>query len=311
MASWDVKGKFAIVTGAGSGINHAFAEQLLNAGCSVIFADITLRPEAEATISKFPHPAKDGKPSAVFHRMDQSDWSQIAATWDFALQTFGRVDLLCPGAGIWEPPSSAFWNPPGISPLSKDNPNSAPGSYHILAVNLMGPVRFAQIAIDYWLKNKIAGNLLLVASQSAYLPTIGTPLYNTSKGGLTTFTLSLAQMKARLNIRVACMCPSTTFTPAVLQEYCKDKVREIDMNMTATECAEVMLRIVTETQYGDGNVVEAMQFGTKEKSEVRVRNVPYQLLLPEIDFSGEFSGKNILAEEEKLWKRLETNGMGP
>ena len=121
MASWDVKGKFAIVTGAGSGmsfsrvhagcrqlillyaigINHAFAEQLLNAGCSVIFADIALRPEAEATISKFPHPAKDGKPSAVFHRMDQSDWSQIAATWDFALQTFGRVDLLCPGAGIW------------------------------------------------------------------------------------------------------------------------------------------------------------------------------------------------------------------
>ncbi|KAL1864519.1 hypothetical protein Plec18167_009717 [Paecilomyces lecythidis] len=311
MSSWDVKGKFAIVTGSGSGINHAFAEQLLNAGCSVLFADIALRPEAEATISKFPHPAKDGNPSAVFHRMDQSDWSQISAVWEFALKEFGRVDLLCPGAGIWEPPSSSFWNPPGVSPLAKDNPNSAPGSYHILAVNTIGPVRFAQIAIDYWLQNKIAGNLLLVASQSAYLPTIGTPLYNTSKGALTSFTLGLAQLKARLNIRVACMCPSTTFTPAVTQEYCKDKVREIDMNMTATECAEVMLRIVTEAQYGDGNVVEAMQFGSKQKSEVRVRNVPYQLLLPEIDFNGDFAGKNILAEEEKLWEKLKTKGMRP
>jgi NAD(P)-dependent dehydrogenase (short-subunit alcohol dehydrogenase family) len=67
----------------------------------VIFADIALRPEVEITISKFPHPAKDEKPSAVFHHMDQSDWSQISATWDFALKTFGRVDLLCPGAGLW------------------------------------------------------------------------------------------------------------------------------------------------------------------------------------------------------------------
>lgn len=208
-----------------------------------------------------------------------------------------------------EPPSSTFWNPPGISPLSRDNPDAAPGSYHILAVNTIGPIRFSQIAIDYWLQNKIAGNLLIVASQSAYLPTIGTPLYNASKGALTSFTLGLSQMKARLNIRVTCICPSTTFTPAVVQEYCKEKVREIDMNMTATECAEVMLRVVTDAQYGDGNVVEAMQFGAKEKSDVRVRNVPYQSLLPAIDFSGDFAGKNIMVEEEKLWEQLKTKGM--
>ncbi|KAH8816995.1 hypothetical protein F5884DRAFT_721818 [Xylogone sp. PMI_703] len=311
MSAWDLKGKFAIVTGAGSGINHAFAEQLLNSGCSVVFADIALRPEAEATLAKFPHPPRDGAPSAVFHRMDQSDWSQISATWNFSLKTFGRIDLLCPGAGIWEPPSSSFWNPPGISPLSKDDPNAAPGVYHIFAVNVMGPIRFAQIAIDYWLENKIAGNLIFISSLSAYLPTIGTPLYNSGKAALTTFTQSLSQMKARLDIRVAAMCPATTFTPAVLQDYCKDKVREIDMNMTATECAEVMVRVVTEPQYGDGNVVEAMQFGMKEKSDVRVRVVPFQALLPNIDPNGDFSGKNILVEEEKLWEQLKTKGMKP
>ncbi|KAJ9143418.1 Short chain dehydrogenase [Pleurostoma richardsiae] len=311
MSSWDVKGKFAIVTGAGSGINHAFAEQLLNAGCSVIFADIALRPESEATIAKFPHPSKDGAPSAIFHQTDQSDWSQVSATWEFALKTFGRVDLLCPGAGIWEPPTSSFWHSPGISPTAEDDPNAAPGVYKLFAVNLLGPIRFAQIAIDYWLQNKIAGNLLFVSSLSAYLPTIGTPFYNSSKGGLNSFTLSLAQMKARLNIRVAAMCPATTFTPAVLQEYCVGKVREVDMNMTATECAEVMLRIVTQPEYGDGNVVEAMQFGTKEKSDVRVRIVPYHNLLPDINMEGDFSGKNILVEEEKLWEQLKTKGMRP
>lgn len=169
--------------------------------------------------------------------------------------------------------------------------------YDIFAVNAMGPIRFAQIAIDYWLQNKIAGNLIFVSSLSAYLPTIGTPLYNATKGALNSFTLSLAQMKARLGIRVASMCPATTFTPAVLQPYCVGKVREQDMNMSATECAEVMLRIVTDAAYGDGQVVEAMQFGSKEKSDVRVRVVPYQSLLPDIDFEGDFSGKNILVEE--------------
>ncbi|CAJ2500442.1 Uu.00g032950.m01.CDS01 [Anthostomella pinea] len=147
MSSWDVKGKFAIVTGAGS--------------------DIALRPEAEETLSRFPHPPKDGSPSAVFHQMDQSDWSQISETWDFALRTFGRVDLLCPGAGIWEPPTYTFRNPPGTSPQSKDDPKAAPGVYQIFAVNLMGPIRFVQPALDYWLQNKVAGNSLFVASLSA------------------------------------------------------------------------------------------------------------------------------------------------
>lgn len=35
------------------------------------------------------------------------------------------------------------------------------------------------------------------------------------------------------------------------------------------------------------------------------------LLLPEIDFSGEFSGKDIMAEEEKLYEQLKTKGMRP
>lgn len=185
-----------------------------------------------------------------------------------------------------------------------------PGVFHLFAVNLTGPIRFAQIALDYWMSNKIAGNLLFVSSMSAYLPTIGTPFYNASKGGLTSFTLSLAQMKARLGIRVACMCPATTFTPAVLKDYCVGKVREQDMNMTATECAQIMLRLVTEEEYGNGDVVEGMQFAEHGKpSDVQARTIPYQALLPPLNFEGDFSGKNILAMEEGLWEKLKTKGM--
>ncbi|KAK6844752.1 hypothetical protein PG995_014862 [Apiospora arundinis] len=101
------------------------------------------------------------------------------------------------------------------------------------------------------------------------------------------------------------MCPATTFTPAVLHEYCRDKVREQDMNMTPAECARVMLDLVTLPQYGDGNIMGAMQFGQKDQpSNVRVREVPYSGLAPSIDSSGDYSGRNIAVVEEQLWKQL-------
>ncbi|KAF6826974.1 nad-dependent 15-hydroxyprostaglandin dehydrogenase [Colletotrichum plurivorum] len=310
MSSWDVKDKFAIVTGAGSGMRPS-SQWLLNEGCSVIFADIALRPEAEATISKYPHPSKDGSPSAVYHKMDQSNWADISATWNFALEKFERIDLLCPGAGIWELPSSAFWSPPGVSPQAEDKPNATPGVYQTFAVNAMGPIRFAQIALDYWLQHKIPGNLIIVGSMTGYLPTIGMPLYNASKGALNAFVMSLAQMRARLGIRVASVCPAAVFTPMMVRDYCAGKVREGDMTMTPAECAEFMMDVATGAEFGNGQVVEAIQFGTKEKSDVRVRVVPFLSLMPDIDLNGDFSGKNILVEEEKLWTQLKTKGMRP
>lgn len=175
----------------------------------------------------------------------------------------------------------------------------------------MGPIRFAQIALDYWLQHKIEGNLIFVSSMTGYLPTVGTPLYNATKGALNAFVMSLSQMRARLGIRVASACPAATFTPAMVKDYCAGKIREGDMNMTPAECAEFMMRVVTAAEYGDGNIIEAMQFGNKEKSDVRVRVVPFLSLMPDIDLNGDFSGKNILVEEEKLWEQLKTKGMRP
>lgn len=85
-----------------AGINYAFAEQLLLAGCSVVFADLKLGEEAKDLIAKYPHPSqKEGESSAIFHRCDQSDWASITDTWEFTLKAFPQIDLLCPGAGIW------------------------------------------------------------------------------------------------------------------------------------------------------------------------------------------------------------------
>jgi NAD(P)-dependent dehydrogenase (short-subunit alcohol dehydrogenase family) len=293
------------------GINHAFVQELLERGCSVVVADINLRPEAEATLAKHPYPPKQEEaPSAVFKQTDQSDWAQISDLWEFSLKNFGQVDLVCPGAGIWEPPSSNFWIPPGTSDISRDDPQAVVGQWYTFAVNTTGPLRLAQLAFQYWIENKTHGNLLFVASMGGYCETIGTPLYYASKAALLSATKSFAHMRSRLGIRVAAVCPGPCYTPLFLQEWALAKVRPTDFTMTPKQCAEVMLKIAQDPEYGDGQIVEVMMMGTRAEPRLNVRLVPYEKLLPDgVGTLGD--DNNIIKEEEKLWAHLSEKGMTP
>lgn len=125
----NVSGKTALITGAGSGINFSYAKLLLSKGCNVLIADLSLRPEAEELLTKYPlspspptssDPATTAEPStssgpvakAVFQKTDVADWKQLDKMFEVAIQHFGSIDIVCPGAGIYEPVSpSAYINP--------------------------------------------------------------------------------------------------------------------------------------------------------------------------------------------------------
>lgn len=104
--SQSVTGKTAIVTGAGSGINLAFASSLLARGCNVVLADLVLRPEAQKVLQEHQEDAKpDSYGIAVFQETDVRDWLQLERMFITAQQHFGRIDIVCPGAGVYEPVS--------------------------------------------------------------------------------------------------------------------------------------------------------------------------------------------------------------
>uniref|UniRef100_A0A0D2XLN0 Uncharacterized protein n=1 Tax=Fusarium oxysporum (strain Fo5176) TaxID=660025 RepID=A0A0D2XLN0_FUSOF len=145
--SYSVKDRFAIVTGSSSGIGHALVRLLLNAGCWVAVADVRLRRESEATINEFSHSPSKGKPSAIFVQADMFDWAQISALWKTTLGRFGRIAIVVNSARVHEPPSSSFWNPPGISPLAEDPDDAHVGQYKTFAINTIGPIRLAHIAL--------------------------------------------------------------------------------------------------------------------------------------------------------------------
>jgi 3-hydroxybutyrate dehydrogenase len=97
----NVAGKTAIITGAGSGINFCFAKILLGKGCNVVIADLALRPEAQALVAEYPLEGEGAK--AVFQKTDVADWKQLEKMFEVATEHFGGADIVCPGAGVYEP----------------------------------------------------------------------------------------------------------------------------------------------------------------------------------------------------------------
>lgn len=145
---------------------------------------------------------------AKFQQTDVSDWAQLMTLWEEALKTFPQIDVVVNGAGLYEPPSSTFWNAPGQSPLAQDKADQQTGVYQTFAVNTMGPIRLAQMAVDYWIQNRqVEGNLLWVASMGGYVHSMQTPLYFASKAAIVSMVKSLGGLKNLFGIRNAAVCP--------------------------------------------------------------------------------------------------------
>lgn len=84
------------------GINLAFAGLLLSKQCNVVFADLALRPEAEELVAK--HESSSEAPAkAVFHKTDVRNWAELEEMFNVADRVFGGADIVCPGAGVYEP----------------------------------------------------------------------------------------------------------------------------------------------------------------------------------------------------------------
>ncbi|KAJ9148201.1 Short chain dehydrogenase [Coniochaeta hoffmannii] len=261
-----VTGKYAVITGAGSGINLAFARLLLSKGCSVVIGDLALRPEAEALISQYPHPPSAGKPSALFHRTNVTSWKDLSSLWETTVSTFPSVDIVVPGAGIFEPRWSDFWKPPR-SATNPDTPSTdgpadvdPVGTYATIEVNLTHPIRLSQLAIGHWTTTKTKGTLLHVSSCAGHAYSIGTPLYYASKHGLHGFVRSLGGLRAEVGIRVCAVAPGAVTTPLWSGDPDKRGMRAAeDKFIEPEEIADAMLELCEREEYGDGTILEALK----------------------------------------------------
>ncbi|KAI4240176.1 MAG: hypothetical protein L6R40_005309 [Gallowayella cf. fulva] len=269
-------GKTAIVTGAGSGINLAFARLLLRKQCNVVFADLALRPEAKEVVAAHSSPSRSPA-RAVFQQTDVREWPQLEGMFHRATKEFGGADI----------PFSSFWHPPG-SPASRDAPNSS--RYALLDINLIHPIRTTQLAIAHFLSlrhrspspsttsssttpssepsttsatqvslsNPTArplSHIIHISSIAGQVTPLLAPLYNASKHGISGFVRTLAPLDEHHGIRVTAVAPGVIDTP--LWRDNPEKLRLVDDRaggdewVSADDVAAVMGALV-----GDGGKEE-------------------------------------------------------
>lgn len=101
------------------GINFSFAKSLFAEGCNVLFADLALRPEAQELVSNHGHAskAKSGAKS-TFQQTDVRDWKQLERMFHVARKEYGDIDVVCPGAGVYEPVRILWNNEAVLQPCS-------------------------------------------------------------------------------------------------------------------------------------------------------------------------------------------------
>ncbi|KAL8716405.1 MAG: hypothetical protein Q9220_000312 [cf. Caloplaca sp. 1 TL-2023] len=247
-----LEGRTAIVTGAGSGINLAFTSLLLRQGCSVVLADLALRPEAKDLVAAHSSPSPSSA-RAFFQETDVREWSQLERMFETAIREFGNVDIVCPGAGVYEPvrnspPFSSFWHPPG-STHSRDQQSSS--RYAQLDINLTHPIRVTQLAIAHFLSRRSSASptspqpavnhIIHISSIAGQVTPLLAPLYNASKHAISGFVRTLAPLDQEVGIRVTAVAPGVIDTP--LWRDNPEKLRlvgESDEWVSADDVAEVM-----------------------------------------------------------------------
>ncbi|PHH65781.1 hypothetical protein CDD81_1508 [Ophiocordyceps australis] len=272
MAS-SVNGKYALVTGAGSGNNLEFTKLLLENGCSVMMADLKLNAEAVALLDTYaPHAGEDTnggrteinghrRPTAHFHKTDVTSWPQLSALWEATLAAFPSINIVVPGAGVFEPPSVSFWQAPksetNPDSVSRDAADSDPGHYRLIDVNLVAPIRLSQLAIGYWTQKKDRtpgdANLVLFGSIAARIAALATPLYIASKHAIVAFARSLGALRDTVGIRVGCVAPGPVAT-AIFEGF--EKAAEDAEMIPIHQVADAMMQLVVNDAYGDGTILQ-------------------------------------------------------
>ncbi len=192
----DPKGKVAIVSGGASGIGLATAKLLASNGARLVIAD--LQSEAGAAAARDIE-ASGGE--ARFIRTDVTRREDLQGMLDYAVQQFGRVDIVDNNAGISEigeelfGPSSDLWE-------------------KTLAIDLEAVIRATKLEVQQLRRQGGGGVIVNIGSMGGLIPMPISPVYAAAKAGVIHFSRSLAYLASE-GIRVNVICPTYTDTPFV------------------------------------------------------------------------------------------------
>ena len=232
---YDLRGRVALVTGAGVGIGRAVAISLAEAGAKIAIHCHTSRAAADELQQQIA--AAGGE--AIVVQADLAEAAQAAGVVDRAVERFGRLDILVNNAG-------------SVVSRARIEDCSLELWQQAIAVNLTSAFAVTQRAIPYL---RSTGNGAIVNNLSLSVQTggaNGAGAYAAAKGGLLVLTRTLARELAP-EVRTNAIMPGVIetqhhelfTTPQRMAEYRSQT--PLGRNGIAEEVAAAVLFLVSDT----------------------------------------------------------------
>jgi 2-hydroxycyclohexanecarboxyl-CoA dehydrogenase len=188
-----LNGRVCVVTGAARGIGLAIAGGLAEEGSAVAIADVD---ESAATRAAGELSDKFGVRSLGIG-VDVSDSASVRAGFGRVVEELGEIDVLVNNAGI-----------DVIEPFVQSTEDTWD---RIISVNLKGTIVCCRAVLDSMIARS-SGRIINIASDAAKVGSSGEAVYSATKGGIMSFTKTLAREMARHSITVNSVCPGPTET---------------------------------------------------------------------------------------------------
>ena len=193
-----LKGKKAIITGAGKGIGRATALALAKEGVS-----LGLLARTEEDLKKVAAEVKEDGVEVAIATADVSSNEQVTTAIDTLLSELGSVDILINNAGI-----AKFG---GFMELEVEEWE------RIIQVNLLGMYYVTRAVLPKMIEQK-SGDIINLSSTAGEKGGPVTSAYSASKFGVLGLTESLAMEARKHDIRVTALTPSTVVTDLAINE---------------------------------------------------------------------------------------------
>ncbi len=191
-------GKTVIVTGGGGGIGGATCRRFAQEGARVAVFDMNVEAAQRVAAGI----VETGGVAMAF-KCDITDRVQVDAAVAAAESQLGPIDVLINNAG-WDV----------FKPFTKTEPEQWA---RLIAINLTGALHMHHAVLPGMAARK-KGRIVNIASDAARVGSSGEAVYAACKGGLVSFSKTIAREHARHGITVNVVCPGPTDT-ALFADY--------------------------------------------------------------------------------------------
>ena len=181
----DLNNKVTLITGGSRGIGKACVKLFAEANSKVAFTYKSTKGQAEKLEKEFPENVKS-------YKTDMESENEIVETVTQVVNDFGKIDVLVHNAGIW--------NDGALEKMNLENWNE------MIRINLTSTFIFCK-AVAPFMKQNNFGRIILVSSTAGQIGEAFHSHYAASKGGMISFTKSLAVELADSNITVNSVAP--------------------------------------------------------------------------------------------------------